>query len=240
MSTRYKGNEVQDKNKKIDFGWQFLRHYAVVRLVLSLLLLLTPYIFNAEQGLYDADTYTSAAISYLIVANLLLFMAFVEHQFKIQALCHPLVDIIFLALLAYSGHQNTAVYIVIMSLVSIVGIFLTRHRGGLLYGLLACVAVVLIRHYRQDSISISDFSDLSVQIAGILAVIVLANILARRMTHYEVETIEQRQSLQKLHQLNSQIIEKMNRGVIVVDNAHTIQHINQTAWYGLGLPENPL
>lgn len=240
MSTSYKGNGVRYNNKKIDFGWEFLRYYAVVRLILSLLLLLSPYIFNAKDSLYDADAYTSAAISYLIVACLLLFMAFVEHQFKIQALCHPLVDILFLALLAYAGHQNTAVYIVIMSLVSIVGIFLTRHRGGLLYGLLACVAVVLIRHYRQDSITISDFSDLSVQIAGILAVIVLGNILARRMTDYEVETVEQKQSLQKLHELNSQIIDKMNRGVIVVDKDSNIQHINQTAWYGLGLPENPL
>ena len=229
-----------DNNKKIDFGWQFLRYYAVVRLILSLLLLLTPYIFNAKDSLYDADTYTSAAISYLIVGNLLLFMAFVEHHFKVQAMCHPLADIIFIALLAYAGHENTAVYIIVMSLASIVGIFLTRHRGGLLYGLLACGAVVLIRHFRQDSINISDFSDLSVQIAGILAVIVLANILARRMTHYEVETIEQGHSLEKLHKLNNQIIEKMNRGVIVVDEHSTIRHINQTAWYGLGLPENPL
>ena len=181
-----------DNNKKIDFGWEFLRYYAVVRLVLALLLLLTPYIFNAKANLYEVDTYTSSAISYLILSCLLLFMAFVEHQFRIQAIVHPLVDIVFLALLAYAGHQNTAVYIVMMALVSIVGIFLTRHRGGLLYGLLACGAVVLIRHFRHDGLALSDFSDLSLQIAGILAVIVLGNILARRMTHYEVETLEQR------------------------------------------------
>lgn len=229
-----------DNNKKIDFGWEFLRYYAVVRLILALLLLLTPYIFNAKGNLYEVDTYTSSAISYLILSCLLLFMAFVEHQFRIQAITHPLVDIVFLALLAYSGHQNTAVYIVMMALVSIVGIFLTRHRGGLLYGLLACGAVVVIRHYRHDGLSLSDFSDLSLQIAGILAVIVLGNILARRMTHYEAETLEQRLSLEQLHLLNRQIIEKMNRGVIVVDKETTIQHINQTAWYGLGLPENPL
>lgn len=229
-----------NNNKKIDFGWQFLRNYAVVRLVLSLFLLLFPFIFQAQDNLYDIDTYTSVAISYLIIASLLIFMAFVEHQFRIQALLHPFVDIVFLGLLAYAGHQNTAVYIVMMSLVSIVGLFLTRHRGGLLYGLLACAAIVLIKSYRQDSISISDFSDLSLQIAGILAVIVLGNILARRMTDYEVETIEQHHSIQKMHQLNKQIIDKMNRGVIVVDKNHIIQHINQTAWYGLGLPENPV
>ena len=229
-----------NNNKKIEFGWQFLRYYSVVRLVLALLLLLLPYIFNAEKNLYDVDTYTSVAISYLILANLLLFMAFVEYQFRTQALSHPLIDIVFIALLAYSGNQNTAIYILMMSLVSIVGLFLTRHRGGLLYGLFACGAVILIRYYREDNISISDFSDLSLQIAGILAVTVLANILARRMTDYEVETLEQSQSIHKMHQLNSQIIDKMNRGVIVIDAENTIQHINQTAWYGLGLPENPI
>lgn len=229
-----------NNNKKIDFGWQFLRNYAVVRLILSLFLLLFPYIFQAQDNLYDIDTYTSAAISYLIIASLLIFMAFVEHKFRFQAILHPFVDIIFLALLAYAGNDNTAVYVVMMSLVSIVGLFLTRHRGGLLYGLLACAAVVIIRSYRQDSISLSDFSDLSLQVAGILAVIVLGNILARRMTDYEVETIEQHHSIQKMHQLNKQIIDKMNRGVIVVDKDHIIQHINQTAWYGLGLPENPI
>lgn len=229
-----------NNNKKIEFGWQFLRYYSVVRLILALLLLLLPYIFSAQDQLHDPETYTSVAISYLIVANLLLFMAFVEHQFRIQALSQPLVDILFIALLAYSGNQNTAVYIVMMSLVSIVGLFLTRHRGGLLYGLFACAAVVLIQHSRVDSISIADFSELSLQIAGILAVTVLANILARRMTDYEVETLEQSQSIYKMHELNNQIIDKMNRGVIVVDTNNTIQHINQTAWYGLGLPENPI
>lgn len=229
-----------NNNKKIEFGWQFLRYYSVVRLILSLLLLLLPYIFSAQDHLHDADTYTSVAISYLIVANLLLFMAFVEHQFRIQALSQPMVDILFIGLLAFSGNQNTAVYIVMMSLVSIVGLFLTRHRGGLLYGLFACAAVVLIHHFRTDSVSIADFSELSLQIAGILAVTVLANILARRMTDYEVETLEQSQSIYKMHELNNQIIDKMNRGVIVVDTDNSIQHINQTAWYGLGLPENPI
>ena len=229
-----------DNNKKIDFGWEFLRYYAVVRLVLALLLLLSPFIFNAKDSLYDADLYTSSAISYLILACLLLFMAFVEHQFRIQAITHPLVDILFLALLAYAGHSNTAVYIVMLSLVSIVAIFLTRHRGALLYGLFACGAVVVIRYYRHDGIALSDFSDLSTQIAGILSVIVLGNILARRMTHYEVETLEQKLSLEQMHLLNRQIIDKMNRGVIVVDKETTIQHINQTAWYGLGLPEDPV
>lgn len=229
-----------DNNKKIDFGWQFLRYYAVVRLILSLLLLLSPYIFKAQSQLFDAETYTSSAISYLIIACLLLFMAFVEHQFRVQALAHPLVDILFFGLIAYSGYENIAVYIVLMCLVSIVGIFLTRHRGGLLYGLFACASIVLIRHHREDNINIADFADLSLQIASILAILVLANILARRMTYYEVETIEQRHSIQQMHQLNSQIIDKMNRGVIVVNQNNLIQHINQTAWYGLGLPENPI
>ncbi|RDX37565.1 sensor histidine kinase [Kangiella sp. HD9-110m-PIT-SAG07] len=229
-----------NNNKKIEFGWQFLRYYSVIRLILALLLLLFPFIFKAQEHLYDVDTYTSVAISYLIVANLLLFMAFVEHHFRVQALTQPLVDIVFIALLAYSGNQNTAVYILMMSLVSIMGLFLTRHRGGLLYGLFACGAVVLIKHFREDSLSTADFSELSLQVAGILAVTVLANILARRMTDYEVETLEQSHSIHKMHQLNRQIIDKMNRGVLVVDASNAVQHINQTAWYGLGLPENPI
>ncbi|WP_223669099.1 sensor histidine kinase [Kangiella shandongensis] len=231
---------MRNNNKKIEFGWQFLRYYAVTRLILCLLLLLLPFLFQAQDKLYDADTYTTAAISYLIVASLLLFMAFVEHQFRIQSIIPPILDIFFIGLLAYAGYQSTSVYILIMSLVAIVGIFLTRHRGGLLYGLLACGAIIVIRNYRLDDISITDFSDVSLQIAAILAVSVLANTLARRMTDYEVETIEQQHSIHNLHTLNKQIIDKMNRGVIVVDRDYKVQHINQTAWYGLGLPENPV
>lgn len=240
MTMSYKGSKVGNNNKKVEFGWQFLRYYAVTRLVLCLLLLLLPFLFQAQDKLYDADTYSTAAISYLIVASLLLFMAFVEHQFRLQAIIPPLIDILFIGLLAYAGYQSTSVYILIMSLVAIVGIFLTRHRGGLLYGIIACAVIVLIRNYRLDDISIADFSDVSLQIAGILAVTVLANTLARRMTDYEVETIEQRHSIERLHALNKQIIEKMNRGVIVVDKDCKVQHINQTAWYGLGLPEDPI
>ncbi|AOE49992.1 sensor histidine kinase [Kangiella sediminilitoris] len=231
---------MRNNNKKIEFGWQFLRYYGATRVILCLLLLLLPYFFQAQDRLYNVDIYTTTAISYLIVANLLMFMAFVEHQFRIQAMFPPLLDILFIAILAYAGYQSTSVYILLMALVAIVGIFLVRHRIGIIYGIFACAAIVFIRNYRLDGISISDFSDVSLQIAGILAVTVLANILARRLTDYEAKTIEQSYSIEKLNELNKQIIDKMNRGVVVVDNEFKVQHINQTAWYGLGLPEDPI
>ncbi|NVK21639.1 MAG: two-component sensor histidine kinase [Kangiellaceae bacterium] len=229
-----------DNNKKIDFGWQFLRYYSVIRLLITLLLLLLPFIAKTEAQLFDNDLYTSAAISYVILASLLLFLSFVEHQLKVQSFVQPLTDIIMLSLLAYSGQENTAGYLILMALVAIFGLLLVRHRLGLIYGLLVCISIVLVAKYREESLTQADLSALSLQIAAILAVTLLGNILARRLTHYEDETAEQRQSIANMHRLNAQIIEKMNRGVIVVDQNKNILHINQTAWYGLGLPENAI
>ena len=231
---------VLDNNKKIDFGWQFLRYYSVIRLIIAVLLLLLPFIAKTDTNLLNKDLYTNSAIIYVILANLLLFLSFVEHKFKIQAYIQPFTDILMLCLLAYSGQENTAGYVVLMSLVAIFGLLLTRHRLGLIYGILVCIGLIIISLYRESNLSNTIYSELSLQLAGILSVTLLGNVLARRLTYYEAETAQQERSIAHMHRLNRQIIDKMNRGVIVIDKNNEIMHINQTAWYGLGLPENPI
>ncbi|AUD78667.1 two-component sensor histidine kinase [Kangiella profundi] len=229
-----------DNNKKIDFGWQFLRYYSVARLVIALLLFLLPFIAKSQGGLYDQDVYTTAAISYVILASLLLFLSFVEHQFHIQAYSQPFTDILMLSLLAYAGQSDSAGYIVLMALVAIFALLLVRNRLGMLYGILVSIGLVLVYRIREGEFDQTFYSEVSLQIAGILVVTLLGNILARRLTYYEEETAEQQRSIAHMHRLNSQIIEKMNRGIIVVDDQNRIRHINQTAWYGLGLPDTPI
>lgn len=229
-----------DNNKKIDFGWQFLRYYSVARLIIALLLFLLPFIAKSQGGLYDQDVYTTAAISYVILASLLLFLSFVEHQFHIQAYSQPFTDILMLSLLAYAGQSDSAGYIVLMALVAIFALLLVRNRLGMLYGILVSIGLVLVYRIREGEFDQTFYSEVSLQIAGILVVTLLGNILARRLTYYEEETAEQQRSIAHMHRLNSQIIEKMNRGIIVVDDQNRIRHINQTAWYGLGLPDTPI
>ena len=229
-----------DNNKKIDFGWQFLRYYSVARLVISLLLLLLPFIAKTQGSLFDQDVYTTSAISYVILASLLLFLSFVEHQFHIQAYTQPFTDILMLSLLAYAGQSDSAGYIILMALVAIFALLLVRNRLGMLYGIFVSIGLIFIYRFREGTFDQTFYSEVSLQIAGILVVTLLGNILARRLTYYEEETAEQQRSIAHMHRLNSQIIEKMNRGIIVVDDLHRIRHINQTAWYGLGLPDTPI
>ena len=205
-----------------------------------MLLLLGPILFKSQDSLIQADFYNSSAISYLIIACLLMFLSFVEHRLHLQSIIQPTTDLLMLSLLAYAGPSTTAGFTILMALATIFGLLLIRNRFALFLGIGAVFSIVLINYLRNDNFSQNLYSDISLQILGILAVSLLGNSLARRLTHYEIEADINKRSIHSMHQLNRQIIDKMNRGVLVVNSDKVIMHINQTAWYGLGLPENPV
>ncbi|WP_251359578.1 nitrogen regulation protein NR(II) [Kangiella sp. TOML190] len=231
---------MTDNNKKIELGWQFLRYYSLVRLVIALFFVASPFIIGDKSDYHNFQLFQSVAISYLILASLLLFIALSEQRFQLMSVVQPLVDIGILGLLAYLGHSNTSGYAVLMAIVSIFALLLLRHRLALLYGVGAALLLFLVHWLRANEISDSAYLDLSLQAFAILTVSLLANSLARRLTNYESEVMEHSHSIQDMHQLNRDIINTMNRGFIVIDSEQHTLYMNKIAWYYFGNPANAL
>ena len=142
--------------------------------------------------------------------------------------------------MAYAGGNETAGYAVMMAIVSVFAILLLRHRLALVYGIAASVALFVVHSMKNDSLGSSDYMNLSLQTFAILTVSLLGNMLARRLTNYESEAIESSYLISDMHQLNSNIINNMKRGLIVVSNRGNVLYINKIAWYHLGTPTSPV
>lgn len=225
---------------KLEFGWQFMRYYSLIRLVLAFYFLISPFIFEEDLNQLAPQFYHSVAISYLIVATLLLFISLSEQRFNTLSIIKPMIDIAFVSLLAYAGGKETAGYAVIMAIVSVFAILLLRHRLALLYGAASALALFVVHYFKSETIVGSDYMDLSLQAFAILAVSLLGNMLARRLTNYESEALETSYLISDMHQLNSNIINSMKRGLIVISESGKILYINKVAWYHLGNPTNPV
>ncbi len=224
------------KDQKIELGWQFMRYYSFIRLLVAFYFLVSPSIFDILSTQHNPQFYSSVAISYLIVATLLLFIALSEQRFNLLSIVKPVIDIAFISMLAYAGPPETAGHAVLMAIVSVFAILLIRHRLALVYGVAASIALFIVNYLKNDGILNTDYMDLSLQAFAILSVSLLGNILARRLTNYESEVLENNYLINDMHQLNSSIINNMKRGLIVVSNLGQILYINKIAWYQLGSP----
>ncbi|NVJ67054.1 MAG: two-component sensor histidine kinase [Gammaproteobacteria bacterium] len=233
-------DQVVVEDQKLELGWQFMRYYSLVRLAVAFYFLISPYIFELALPFQNAQLYNSVAISYLIVSTLLVFISLSEQRFKLMSIIMPMVDIGFLAMMAYAGPDETAGFAVIMAIVSVFAILLLRHRAALLYGFGAAMALFIVHWLKHDGLSGASYMDLSLQAFAILMVALLGNFLARRLTNYESEALENSYLISDMHQLNSSIINNMKRGIIVISSNNTILYINKIAWYYLGNPTSPV
>ncbi len=228
------------KDQKLELGWQFMRYYSLVRLAVAFYFLISPYIFELKLPFFNSQLYSSVAISYLIVSTLLIFISLSEQRFNLMSIIMPMLDIGFLSLMALAGPAETAGFAVIMGIVSVFAILLLRHRLALLYGLAAAISLFIVHWIKNNGLANADYMDLSLQTFAILTVSLLGNFLARRLTNYESEALENSYLISDMHQLNSSIINNMKRGIIVTSDTSTILYINKIAWYHLGNPTSPV
>ncbi len=227
------------QDQKLELGWQFMRYYSLIRLVVAFYFLISPFVFDLNPAEDASQFYNSIAISYFILATLLLFISLSEKRFNTLSIVKPMIDIGFISLLAFASNSDTAGYAIIMATVSVFAILLLRHRLALLYGIVATIALVMVKTLKADSITESDYMNLFLQAFAILTVSLLGNMLARRLTNYESEAIENSYLISDMHQLNSNIINNMKRGLIVIDESYKVLYINKIAWYYIGNPSSP-
>lgn len=172
---------------------------------------------------------------------MLLFIALVEYRFQTLSLIQPAIDIAFFAFMIYAGSEDNSGFVVLMALVSILSPLLIRHRIALLYSIGAVFALTLALWWRGETgLDKTAAHDLALQAFSILTVSLLGNILARRLTHYESEVVEQSHSIQDIRQLNSEIINTMKRGLLVINEHKELLYINNRAWHLLASPNNPI
>ncbi len=223
--------------------WSPIQLYSVYRLILAGILLgfgLTGD-NSLQLGTFDNWLYTNATNSYLGIAVLGVFLThFQKPGFSKQLYFHAITDIAFLLAVVYSsGGLNSGLGILLLLPVILPSI-LRPGQGALLISAITVIALLTIEAYMQSHQKNDSFEMFH---TGVLSFfIMVVSWLAGSWFENASKTAELAKrrgiDLANLSQLNQSILDQLQTGIIVLDQAGKIRHLNPTAWNMLGQPED--
>jgi two-component system sensor histidine kinase PilS (NtrC family) len=228
--------------------WKVLRYLNLYRLVIASLLLVIGFWdkLASPLGTHYPMLYFTTSVSYLSFSLVsIFFMDWRRPPFTIQVYTHILVDITAITVLIHAGGGLKSGLGVLLVVAIAGGSLLMAGRMAILFAAIATLSVLGEQVYSQisDSNTGTNFTHAGLLGATFFATATLAYILAKRVRESEALAAQRGVDLANLEQLTSYIVERMQTGIVVVDNVGRVRLVNDSARHLLGLEgggENPI
>ncbi len=223
--------------------WSPIQLYSIYRLIIAGILLIFGIsgITSLEIGGFDSWLFSYAINIYLGVAVLGVFLThFRVFGYSKQVYLHAITDITFLLVVVYSsGGLNSGLGILLLLPVILPSI-LRPGQGSLLISAVTVIALLSIEAYM---ISLTKNNSFEMFHTGVLSFfIMVVSWLAGSWFENASKTAELAKrrgiDLANLSQLNQSILDQLQTGILVLDQAGRLRHLNPTAWDMLGQPED--
>ncbi len=203
----------------------------------SLTLLLTGHLF-APLGLENPRLFATTAFFYLLYALVAALMIRLrEPDFSLQVAAGVGVDVLSLTLLMHaSGGVNSGLGMLLLVPVA-GGAMLERPRAALVFAALATVAVLAEQslRFQQDPGGLPGFAHAGLLGATYFTAATVVTLLARRIRESEELAHRRGVDLANMAELTDHIIQRMQTGIVVVDEADRVRFMNESAWHMLGI-----
>ena len=224
--------------------WRPLELLNVYRLISSALLTFVAlaHVQFIPLGEQNPALFIVVGIGYLLAA--LLFVITLHARapgFQLQLYAQALVDIVCIVLLTYaSGGIRSGLGTLLIVTLAGSGMLMSG-RMAVLYAAISALAILGEESYLWIS---SAARDASFTHAGLLGATyfltaLLAHGLARRARESEALAAQRGVDLANMQQLTEYEIQRLQTGVIVIDQHQRLRLINASAWHLLGFPVNP-
>lgn len=211
-----------------------IRVINILRFILSLIFI-SFYFFIIESSWLDSVNTTmffSLAIAYAIFSAILLTLSPLKS--KILIISHPIqiiIDICFIILMMFAagGIQSGLGLLLIISIVT--ASMISNGRLSLFYAAIATIGLLLEQTYRilKWDLPLASYTQSVMLSLSCFATAWLAYSLAQRLLQSEALASARGIDLENMEQINALITQKMQDGVIVVDQHRNIRHHNQQA-----------
>ncbi len=216
--------------------------YSIYRLVLSLVLLISFYYRSpptSPLGIIDPTLFLQLCIAYALLnlANLLLpLTGMVKRYTRWQYFAILITDIILLVMLSYTcgGVSSGMAHLLVVPIAA--GSMLFRIRLSTFLAAVASLAIGYSELYLWLSIPNFPENWFPAGMLGLLLFMTTLTLhyLVSRIRQKELINLKQAASIESLQAINQQIIERMQTGIIVVDDKNRVLDCNTSARRLLG------
>jgi two-component system, NtrC family, sensor histidine kinase PilS len=219
--------------------WRTLLFFNVYRLSVALILLVAVLLLggNLPIASYSRNTYLYANIGYILFGLLAFGMIIPRRpQFTVQLAAQVCGDIFFVVLMMYaSGGIGSGLGLLLLASLAATGL-ISRGRLTLFFAALATIAILAEHTYQVVYLfgSTALYVQTGLLSVGYFATAWLAHSLAKRAVMIEAIAAQQEVDLANMAQVNQLVIQDMQDGVLVVDEAGLIRQINAKAEAILG------
>ncbi len=223
------------------YTWGPLNFLNLYRLLISGLFVTFYFTGNPFPQLasHNIQLFYGASGGYLISALIFGLMIRIRiPNFNIQIHTQIFSDIIFTTLIMHAsgGVQSGLGTLIIISIAG--GSIVIRGRHSLLFASVASLAVLFEEYYNKLEGVYLDGSSLQAGILGItfFTTAIITYFVAKHIRESEALAVKRGVDLANMSQLTEHIIQRMQTGIMVVDQYNRLRLINESAWHMLGMP----
>ncbi len=222
-------------------SWRELTAFSAYRLFLASVLFAVFQLGLPPKflGAYQPDLYQLVSGLYIAMALILLVLVFRNRgRFYTLALSQLILDIVVMTLLIYaSGGISTGLGLLLVVVV-VAGGALIPGRLAVFVAAMAAIAILIeVGYEKMAGDSITQYSHAGMLGATFFATALLSHVLTRKMKTTQRIAEQHARDASKMAVLNQHIIDRMQTGILVVDDAGRVTMCNNAARQMLGLAE---
>ncbi|MGH1538560.1 MAG: PAS domain-containing protein, partial [Gammaproteobacteria bacterium] len=222
--------------------WSALRLFSLYRLAVSVLFLALSLFANKNSFLasQNSDLLKLVSGAYALVATAYIVCAYFRWlPYKLQVYLSIIIDIAVIITLMHVYGGVTSGLGTLMIAVVAGGSLLLPGRTALLFASLATLAVLTHEIFADiyELFNTTAYTQAGLLGAALFATALLAITLAHRASESAKLAAQRGIDLANLAKLNEHLINRMEAGIMVIDDDSTIRMHNQAAWKLLNQPE---
>lgn len=224
----------------LDTSWKALQYFNIYRFLVSFLFVALIWMGQLPDplGIYDQFIFSIASHIYLVSSFIIGFLIELQRpRYNLQVAAYLLVDIVIISLMMYASAGLNSGFGMLMVIAVAGGSILRVGKIAILFAAIA--TLVVLGHELYIEFSLTSFTA-NYTHAGFLGITffitaILGNMLANRVQESEALAEQRAADLENLSELNEQIVQHMQSGIIVLDEQHKIRLSNESANILLGL-----
>jgi two-component system sensor histidine kinase PilS (NtrC family) len=229
-------------NKHSDTSWQALEYFNLYRFLIAFLSVTLIWADQVPEPLGVLDPFLFSITSHIYILVSICFEFFIKlkkPRYNLQVAIHVLLDIIIISVLMYASDGLKSGFGMLLVIAVAGGSILITARIAVLFAAIATIMVLIQEIYVELILNSTTPNYIHAGFLGItfFATAILGNALARRIR--ETEALAQRHAvdLKSMARLNELIVQRIQSGIIVLDNENRIRLLNESACLFLGIEQ---